>query len=129
MLENEIFAGFRFLSEILDEFNFSFKKIGEVKSSFENYIQLNQALHSFSKKVWPDIEDPKLMQQRIHFFLYQGLGNLFQLEMITTNIGLWRQVNDTLLLWKMSPKLFGRAGKRCNKGIWCLCIDKAQGKQ
>ncbi len=77
MLENEIFAGFKFLSDIVAEFNLPFPKIGEGKHSFDNYIRLNESLHSFASKAWPDLEDPKIIQQRIHYFLYQGLGNLF----------------------------------------------------
>lgn len=77
MLENEIFAGFKFLSNILDEFNLPFSKIGEGKNSYNNYIQLNDSLHSFANEAWQDLKDPKIIQQRIHYFLYQGLGNLF----------------------------------------------------
>ncbi len=77
MIENEIFAGFKFLSDIIDEFNLPFSKIGEGKHSFDNYIKLNESLHSFDNKAWPDLKDPKIIQQRIHYFLYQGLGNLF----------------------------------------------------
>ena len=77
MLENEIFAGFKFFSNILDEFNLPFSKIGEGKNSYNNYIQLNDSLHSFANEAWQDLKDPKIIQQRIHYFLYQGLGNLF----------------------------------------------------
>ena len=77
MLENEIFAGFKFLSDIIEEFNFPFSKIGEGKNSFDNYLQLNNSLYSLANIVWPDLKDPKIIQQRIHYFLYQGLGNLF----------------------------------------------------
>lgn len=77
MLENEIFAGLKFLSDILEEFNLPFSKIGKGKNSFDNYIQLNDSLHSLAEKAWPDLKDQKMVQQRIHYFLYQGLGNLF----------------------------------------------------
>jgi len=77
MLEKEIFAGFKFLSNILDVFNLPFSKIGEGKNSYNNYIQLNDSLHSFANEAWQDLKDPKIIQQRIHYFLYQGLGNLF----------------------------------------------------
>jgi hypothetical protein len=77
MLENEIFAGFKFLSDIIDDFDFPFSKIGEGKSSFDNYLQLNKSLYSLANMVWPDLKDPKIIQQRIHYFLYQGLGDLF----------------------------------------------------
>jgi hypothetical protein len=77
MLENEIFAGFKFFSDIFEDFNLSFSKIGEGKSSFDNYVQLNNLLHSFADAAWPDIKESKSIQQRIHYFIYQGLGNLF----------------------------------------------------
>ena len=77
MIENEIFAGFKFFCDHIEEFNFSFSKIGEGKHSFDNYIELNNSLRSFANSIWPDLKDLKEIQQRIHFFLYQGLGNLF----------------------------------------------------
>lgn len=77
MLENEIFAGFKFLSDIIEDFNLPFSSIGEGKHSYDNYTQLNDALHSFANKAWPDLKDPKIIQQRIHYFIYQGLGSLF----------------------------------------------------
>lgn len=77
MLENEIFAGFKFLSNTYEKFQFEFDKIGQNKDSFENYIILNNALHSFAEEFWPDLENSKSLQKRINYFLYDGLGNLF----------------------------------------------------
>ncbi|MCJ7444264.1 MAG: EVE domain-containing protein [Methanotrichaceae archaeon] len=77
MLENEIFAGFKFFSDIITEFNFPFSKIGEGKQSFENYLQINRALHVFANIVWLDLNDLKSIQKRIHYFIYNGLGSLF----------------------------------------------------
>lgn len=77
MLENEIFAGFEFFSDLVEEFQFPFSKIGRGKAGFDNYFTLNKALLSFTSLVWPDLKDQNTIQQRIHYFLYQGLGNLF----------------------------------------------------
>ena len=77
MLENEIFTGFKFFCDIIEEFNLPFSRIGEGKHSFENYIRLNDSLHSFADNVWPDLRNSKVVQQRIHYILYQGLGTLF----------------------------------------------------
>ncbi|MDI9617263.1 MAG: EVE domain-containing protein [Methanothrix sp.] len=80
MLEDEIFSGLKFFADIVDEFNLPFSKIGKGKHSFDNYIKLNEVLHIFADKNWPD-EDPKTVQQRVHYFLYHGLGRTF----LTTN--------------------------------------------
>ena len=80
MLENEIFTGFKFFSDIIEEFNLPFSKIGKGEHSFDNYIRLNESLYCFANRIWPDINDPKIIQQRVHYFIYQGLGNLFHTE-------------------------------------------------
>jgi len=76
MLENEIFAGFKFFSDVYDKFQFKFYKIGQNRNSFDNYLMLNEAMHSFASDAWPDIKD-KFIHKKINYFLYQGLGNLF----------------------------------------------------
>ena len=75
-LEHEIFSGLKFLSDIYDEFQFKFYKIGQNKESFDNYLLLNKAMLSFATDVWPDIKD-KSIHKKINYFLYQGLGSLF----------------------------------------------------
>jgi hypothetical protein len=77
ILENEIFAGFKFLSEIYDKFQFSFSRIGHNKDSFANYLILNKALFAFASKAWPNIKDPKSIQKRINYFLFDELSFLF----------------------------------------------------
>lgn len=75
-LENEIFSGFKFLSDIYDKFQFTFYKIGQSKDSFDNYLKLNEAMLSFASDAWPETKG-KSVHKKINFFLYQGLGNLF----------------------------------------------------
>jgi len=75
-LENEIFAGFKFFSDIYDKFQFPFNKIGKNKDSFENYLLLNEAMHSFALDIWPDIKE-KYIYKNLNYFMYQGLGTLF----------------------------------------------------
>jgi len=77
LLENEIFAGFKFLSQIYEKFQFPFTKIGHGKNSFDNYLILNNALFSFASKAWPNSKDPKSIQKRINYFLFDELGFLF----------------------------------------------------
>jgi hypothetical protein len=75
-LENEIFSGLKFLSDIYEKFQFKFFKIGQSKDSFDNYLILNEAMHSFALDAWPDTKG-KRIQKKINYFLYQGLGSLF----------------------------------------------------
>lgn len=75
-LENEIFSGLKFLSDIYEKFRFKFFKIGQNKDSFNNYLVLNDAMHSFALDAWPDTKG-KQIQKKINYFLYQGLGSLF----------------------------------------------------
>lgn len=66
-LEEEILEGMDFLG-----FELPFDRIG--KKGFDRYLILNNKLLRFANKQWPNIKNP---QKRIHYFLYQGLGNLF----------------------------------------------------
>jgi hypothetical protein len=76
MLENEIFSGLKFLSDIYEKFQFKFYKIGQNKDSFDNYLILNEAMRSFALEAWPDTKS-KLIHKKINYFLYHGLGSLF----------------------------------------------------
>lgn len=76
-LEEEIFLAFDFFSSVfLDlvfpDFEFPFLRIG--RKGFDSYLVLNDALMSFFKSLYPDLEDP---HSRIAWFLYNGLGRLF----------------------------------------------------
>lgn len=66
-LEDEIFNGLEFL-----DFELPFAKIGN--KNFDNYLKLNQILLDMFHKNFPDLKNPRNI---IHYFLYQGLGNLF----------------------------------------------------
>jgi hypothetical protein len=71
-LENEIFDGIAYFSDIVPEFRFSFDRIG--KKGIERYLQFNQAIIDFAHQIWPR---QKNIQGRIMYFLYNGLGKLF----------------------------------------------------
>lgn len=71
-LEEEIFEGLDFLSEIVPDFELPFSRVG--RKGFERYLRLNAALLSFVRAHWPDLSNP---QARLAAFLYQGLGLLF----------------------------------------------------
>ena len=70
-LEEEIFEGIQFFSEIVPEFDtLRFPRVG--RTGFSRYLKLNEALLKFARRHWP-----KLTQTRLAYFLYQGLGDLF----------------------------------------------------
>lgn len=71
-LEKEIFAGLDFLSDVVPEFGLPFSRTGS--TSFPNYLRLNEALLSFARTRWPRLKD---CQERLMYFLYEGLGGLF----------------------------------------------------
>lgn len=71
-LEEEIFRSFEFFSSVIPEFEFSFIRVG--RRGFDRYLAVNAALLEFFGRVYPDLENP---QNRIAWFLYQGLGHLF----------------------------------------------------
>ena len=77
VLEKEIFAGFKFLSETYKKLYFSFAKIGKSKDSFANYLILNEALLAFASDAWPNSKDPKSIQKKINYFLFEELAFLF----------------------------------------------------
>lgn len=74
-LEEEIFEGFEFFSEIIPEFSaLDFRGVG--RKAFDRYLRLNKALWEFASLVWPEL-DLKQSQNRLAYLLYQGLGELF----------------------------------------------------
>lgn len=72
-LEQEIFTGFNFLKAVVPGFDFRFSKVGG--TGLSRYLQLNEALLAFARAHWPRDRDP---QKKLTYFLYQGLGRLFQ---------------------------------------------------
>ncbi len=74
-LEDEIFEAFEFFSEIVPQFSvLSFRGVG--RTSFARYLRLNKVLFEFARVVWTDL-DQRQSQNRLAYFLYQGLGELF----------------------------------------------------
>ena len=71
-LEEEIFTGLGFLSDVVPEFDLPFSRVGG--TNFRNYLRLNEALISFARGRWPS---PKDWQDRLMYFLYEGLGRPF----------------------------------------------------
>ncbi|RPJ87632.1 MAG: EVE domain-containing protein [Acidobacteria bacterium] len=71
-LERAIFDGLDFLSEIEPSFQLPFQKIG--RKGLNNYLALNTSLLEFARKTWPKLKRPG---QKILYFLYYGLGQLF----------------------------------------------------
>lgn len=72
-LEQEIFAGLEFFSDIVPEFAaLRFQRVG--RTGFNRYEILNNALLAFSKIYWPELKKP---QSYVSYFLYEGLGRLF----------------------------------------------------
>jgi hypothetical protein len=72
-LEQEIFTGFNFLKPVAPQFAFGFSRVG--RTGFNRYLQLNKALLDFARIHWPRDRD---LQKKLAYFLYQGLGRLFQ---------------------------------------------------
>jgi len=71
-LEDEIFDGLDFFSDLFPPFKFSFERVG--KTGWDRYLELNQAMFEFANAAWPEAKD---LHGRILFFLYNGLGLLF----------------------------------------------------
>lgn len=72
-LEQEIFTGFNFLKPVVPQFTFSFSKVGG--TGFNRYLELNEALLSFARA---NGLGGRSTQKNLTYFLYQGLGRLFQ---------------------------------------------------
>jgi hypothetical protein len=74
-LEEEIFEGLEFFSEIIPEFSaLNFPGVG--RKGFDRYLRLNKVLLEFARLAWPKL-DLKKCQNRLAYLLYQGLGELF----------------------------------------------------
>jgi hypothetical protein len=72
-LEQEIFTGFSFLKPAVPQFTFGFSKVGG--TGFNRYLELNEALLSFAQA---NGLGGRSTQKNLTYFLYQGLGRLFQ---------------------------------------------------
>jgi hypothetical protein len=71
-LENAIFDGFAFFSDVWPELAFEFPRVG--RTGFDRYLVLNRALREFAAEVWTEVDHP---QSRILAFLYDQLLLLF----------------------------------------------------
>jgi hypothetical protein len=71
-LEEEIFLAFEFFSSIAPAFAFSFSRVG--RRGFDRYLELNEALIESFNAAYPQPND---LQARVAWFLYEGLGGLF----------------------------------------------------
>lgn len=71
-LEEEIFEGLDFFSEVVPEF----KKLDHrvTKTGFNRYLKLNGILLEFARNRWPK---HRKVQKKLMYFLYEGLGRLF----------------------------------------------------
>jgi len=71
-LEDAVFDGFAFFSDILPQLSFSFSHVG--RTGFDRYVVVNDSLHDLAKNLWPDSARP---QSRVLAFLYDQLALLF----------------------------------------------------
>ena len=71
-LESEIFEGIEYFAEVAPMLNLQFSSVG--RRGLKRYLALNEALFEFSRAIWPELKCP---QNRLSYFLYQGLGELF----------------------------------------------------
>lgn len=71
-LEDAIFDGFAFFSDVLPQLSFNFPRVG--RTGFDRYLVLNRALLDLAKNLWPGSDRP---QSRILAFLYDQLALLF----------------------------------------------------
>lgn len=71
-LENAIFDGFAFFSDVWPELAFEFPRVG--RTGFDRYLVLNRALRELAAEVWTEADHP---QSRILAFLYDQLALLF----------------------------------------------------
>lgn len=72
-LDKEIVAGLDFFSDVVPEFGLPFSQVGG--RNLRNYLRLNEALLSFARGRWPRLKN---YQERLMYFLYEGLGRPFQ---------------------------------------------------
>jgi phage tail protein X len=71
-LEDPIFDGFAFFSDVLPELTFDFPRVG--RTGFDRYLLLNRALHEVATKLWPEADRP---HSRVLALLYDQLALLF----------------------------------------------------
>jgi len=71
-LENAIFDGFAFFSDVRPELAFDFERVG--RTGFDRYMVLNRALREMASSVWPEVDHP---ESRILALLYGQLALLF----------------------------------------------------
>ena len=74
-LDKEIVAGLDFFSDVVPEFGLPFSQVGG--RNLRNYLRLNEALLRFARRRWPLPKDFKNYQDRLMYFLYEGLGRPF----------------------------------------------------
>ena len=71
-LENAIFDGFAFFSDVWPDLAFGFPRVG--RTGFDRYLMLNRALRETAAAVWPEVDRP---ESRILALLYDQLAMLF----------------------------------------------------
>ena len=121
-LDKEIFAGLDFFSDLVPEFGLPSSLVGG--TNIRTYLRLNKALLSFARARWPRLKD---RQERLMYFLYEGLGRLFVEKgyhppywLMATGPEFFRwldtakrldwsgakemQVGDTVFMYRVSPR-------------------------
>ena len=73
-LEEEIFNGLAFFSDLVDEFRLPFDRVGT--KGVERYLQLNETLIQFAERTWPKSKKNGTHKELL-YFLYEGLAQLF----------------------------------------------------
>jgi hypothetical protein len=71
-LENAIFDGFAFFSDVWPKLAFNFPRVG--RTGFDRYLVLNRTLRELAREVWTKVDDP---ESRILALLYNELAMLF----------------------------------------------------
>jgi hypothetical protein len=71
-LENAIFDGFAFFSDVWPELAFDFPRVG--RTGFDRYLALNRALREMAAEVWTEVDNP---ESRILALLYDQFAMLF----------------------------------------------------
>jgi hypothetical protein len=71
-LEDAIFDGCSFFSDVVPQLAFDFSRVG--RNGFDRYLIVNRQMHDLAAVLWPDIERP---QSRVLALLYDQLALLF----------------------------------------------------
>ena len=71
-LEEEIFQGFEYFADIVEELDFDFEKVR--RAGFEQYLAVNESLLALGRRVWPNVKN---LQFRLECFVYDNLAQLF----------------------------------------------------